>query len=77
MLVKRTGQKRFFYHYNKPARKMTVHWQGQCLLADYLSIMVPAESKVNKRQPRVVMQGWASTVRAVPLSTGWTSVEVW
>jgi hypothetical protein len=77
LLVKRSGQTRFFYHYNKQTKRMTVHYQGKCLPADDLAIMVPAESKFSKRQPRVVMQGWASTVRAVPISNGWTRVEVW
>jgi len=58
------GKWRFFYHYNKKARCMTVHFANACHLAPSgLKCYVPAESKVNKRQPYIVMQGWASEVR--------------
>jgi hypothetical protein len=77
MLAKQTGQKRFFYHYNKQARRMTVHFEGACLPADDLAVMVPAESKRNQHQPRVVMRGWASNIKSVPLENGRIRLEVW
>ena len=54
---------RFFYHYNKQAKKMTVHFQKQCFLVDKISCQVPCETKQNKRQPRIVMQGFCGEVR--------------
>lgn len=78
-LQRGSGQKRFFYHYNKQAKRMTVHWEGQCLPADDITVLVPTESKHNQRQPRVVMQGWANGVTAYPHPDdhGKTRVEVW
>jgi hypothetical protein len=43
--------RRFFYHYRKCDGQMSVHFQGQC---------VPC--KGNKRQPFLVMQGWATKI---------------
>lgn len=53
---------RFFYHYNKIAKKMTVHFRGECILADKLICEAKAESKRNKRQPYLVMQGFARCI---------------
>jgi hypothetical protein len=53
---------RFFYHYNKQAKCLTVHFKGACLPTDDLVCDVPTQSKHNKRQPRVVIQGWATGV---------------
>lgn len=55
---------RFFYHYNKPLDKMTVHFRGVCYNADDIDCNPPARSKRNKTQPRLVMQGWARKVTA-------------
>lgn len=59
---------RFFYHYNKPLSKQlgrvmwSVHFRGTCHMVEAISCLVPAESKVNKRQPYAVMQGFAEAV---------------
>ena len=55
-------QRRFFYHYNKQQKRMTVHWKGQCILTDEIVCKVPAETKTSDRQPQYVLQGWASDV---------------
>lgn len=55
-------QYRFFYHYNKPQKKMTVHFRGQCHLAKHLRCLVPCETKWNATQPNIVMQGFASAI---------------
>lgn len=53
---------RFFYHFNKHEVKMTVHWKNQCIVVDNVKCYVPCETKWNKRQPRLVMQGFAEYV---------------
>lgn len=53
---------RFFYHYRKQDGKMSVHFRGQCLPCQDVKCLVPCETKRNKRQPRLVLQGFASKV---------------
>ena len=56
---------RFFLHYNKPLSKQkgehywSVHFRGTCHMVKNIKCELPTESKVNKRQPFVVMQGYA------------------
>lgn len=54
---------RFFFHYNKPKKAMTVHFRGTCYIAKDVKCFVPCNSKWRKSQPRLVMQGWANTVQ--------------
>jgi len=53
---------RFFYHYNKQNKKMTVHYRGICYLVKDIDCQVPCNSKWNKTQPNLVMQGFAKEV---------------
>ena len=53
---------RFFYHYYKAKRKMSIHFRGTCTTVDHIQCDVPCETKWNTRQPRLVMQGFASQV---------------
>lgn len=62
---------RFFYHYNKPAGRMSVHFRNKCHIVDNIDCQVPASTKWNKTQPRVVMQGFARKVR---ITKGGTTV---
>lgn len=41
---------------------MSVHFKGMCYQVDYIECNVPCETKYNKRQPYLVMQGWAENV---------------
>lgn len=60
---------RFWYHYNKPASRkhgyplMTVHFKGQCMLTTQVHCNVPSQTHRRKRQPRMVVRGWAKNVR--------------
>ncbi len=60
---------RFFLHYNKPASQAakrplwSVHFRDKCLIVDTIRCARPTESKVNKRQPYVVMRGFAHDVK--------------
>jgi len=59
---------RFFFHYNKPeSRKrgvpiLSVHYKGQCMLTENLTISVPTSSKKNKRQPHMVITGQCNSI---------------
>ena len=57
---------RFFYHYNKQSDKMTIHFRNKCHQVDYILCNAACESKRNKRQPRIVMQGFTKDVKVVP-----------
>ena len=55
-------QRRFFYHYNKQKKKMTMHWKNTCICVDEIVCYVPAETKTAQTQPHYVLQGWANSV---------------
>lgn len=55
-------KKRFYYHYRKCDRLMSVHFEGTCFPVQHVKCHVPCETKWNKRQPYLVMRGWASSV---------------
>lgn len=55
---------RFFYHYHRfGQKKLSVHFKGKCMMTDSIECKVPCESKFNKRQPLLVMRGYASKVK--------------
>lgn len=56
-----TKRYRFFFHYHKVAKKMSVHFSKMCYLVDDISCMVPCETKHNKKQPYIVVQGWMTS----------------
>ncbi len=56
---------RFFYHYYKRHKRMSVHWKGKCHVVDDVVCNVPCETKWNKTQPNLVMRGWAKDFKIV------------
>lgn len=55
-------KRRFFFHYRKSTGQMTVHFGGQCIPCRDIKCMNAVETKRNKRQPFLVMQGFAENV---------------
>ena len=53
---------RFFYHYNKKEKKMTIHFRKKCYIAKEIRCFRMCETKWKESQPNLVMQGWASEV---------------
>lgn len=53
---------RFFYHYYRQYNEMSVHFRGKCYRVTDIICQVPCETKWNKRQPNLVMRGWAKDV---------------
>lgn len=60
-----SGKYRFFYHFRKCQNKMSVHFKGVCVGAKDVICRVPCNTKWNKRQPYLTMQGFASKVTLV------------
>jgi hypothetical protein len=56
-------KRRFFYHYRRCDKQMSVHFKGHCLPCQNVECRVPCETHRQKRQPFLVMRGFASTVR--------------
>ena len=54
---------RFFYHYRRSDKKMSVHFKKQCLSCEDVVCKVSCETKRNKIQPYLVLQGFATNVR--------------
>ena len=55
-------KRRFFYHFRKCDKRMSVHFKTQCIPVENVVCAVPCETKRNKRQPLLVMRGFATTV---------------
>lgn len=54
--------RRFFFHFRKQTGELTLHWNKQCISVKDVVCNVPVETKWNKQQPHVVLQGWATSV---------------
>lgn len=53
---------RFFYHYFRGKKAMSVHFKGVCYVVDNIQCDAPCETKWNKRQPYLVMRGYAHEI---------------
>ena len=53
---------RFFYHYYKQHKCLSIHFKGKCYKVKDIICNVPTESKWNNSQPNLVMRGWANDV---------------
>lgn len=53
---------RFFYHYFRGKKAMSVHFRGACYVVNDIKCDAPCETKWRKRQPYLVMQGFANNV---------------
>lgn len=53
---------RFFFHYRRSTGGMTVHFRGKCYPCKQVHCFRPTETKYNKIQPFLVMQGYAEEV---------------
>lgn len=67
---------RFFFHYRKCDGRMSVHFRGSCTPCDDVVCRPKCETKRNKRQPYLVMQGFATGITVDPLNAGKTIVTI-
>jgi hypothetical protein len=58
-------KRRFFFHFRKSTGELTLHWQKQCIPIKDVVCNVPLETKWNKIQPRVVLQGFAEKIEII------------
>jgi len=58
-------KRRFFYHYYRAYKCLSLHWKGACHRVQDVEVHVPTESKWRKGQPQLVIQGWAEDVEFV------------
>jgi hypothetical protein len=58
-----TKKYRFFYHYFKQKKCMSVHFKKQCIQCKNVICYAETESKWNKTQPQLVIQGFASDIK--------------
>jgi hypothetical protein len=56
------GMRRFFFHYHRQKKKMSVHFDGKCHVVESVGCLVPCETHYNKRQPFLVMRGFCNEV---------------
>jgi len=54
--------RRVFFHFRKMDKHMTIHIAGACYKVWDVECRVPIETKRNKRQPYLVMQGMSKCV---------------
>ena len=54
---------RFFYHWRKVDDRMTVHFRDRCINVHGVTCQTECNEKRNKRQPRLVMQGFCKDVK--------------
>lgn len=53
---------RFFFHYRKQTKQMTVHFRGQCIPTQNVECHAQCNTKWNKIQPNLVLQGFCSNI---------------
>lgn len=53
---------RFFFHYFKSKKKMSVHFRDKCVIVDDVKCNCPAETKWRKTQPNLILQGFCKNV---------------
>lgn len=53
---------RFFYHYYKQYKCMSVHFRNTCYKVQNVVCEVPTETKWNKTQPNLIVRGWCNEI---------------
>lgn len=54
---------RFFFHYNKHKKMMSVHFRKHCILVDDVVCNTRCNTKWSKIQPHLRMEGFTTDVR--------------
>jgi hypothetical protein len=54
---------RFFFHYRKQTGGMTIHFKNTCISVKDIECKVKCETKRNKTQPYLVLQGFCKGVK--------------
>ena len=51
---------KFFFHYRKTTKGMSVHFRGKCYPCIDVICTVMCRTKRNKIQPHLVLEGWCT-----------------
>lgn len=51
---------RFFFHYYKAKKAMSIHLKNTCYVVKDVKCLVPCETKWKSTQPQLVMQGFCT-----------------
>jgi len=62
MILESKKPRRFFYHYFKAKKRMSIHFAGACHVVDDVVCKATCETKWRRTQPQLVMQGFARKV---------------
>lgn len=60
---------RFFYHFNKPMTLKkgeviwSLHFRKKCYFVKNINCLVPTNTKINKTQPKGVVQGFCTDIK--------------
>ncbi len=68
------SKKRFFYHYYRQYKCLSIHYNGTCTKINNVKCSVPVETKWNKTQPNLVIQGFANDVTYIEDKSGITAI---
>lgn len=60
--MNKNSKYRFFYHYRRSDKRMSIHFKKQCIPVENIICQVPCETKRNKIQPYLVLQGFATEI---------------
>lgn len=53
---------RFYYHYYKQYKCMSVHFKNKCYKTKNVICNVPTETHWNKKQPNLIVRGFAEYI---------------
>lgn len=56
-------KRRFFYHYNKIKKLLTVHHNKTCYLVNNIKCDVKTETYWRKVQPRIIVRGFCKKLK--------------
>lgn len=56
---------RFYFHYNKQHKQMSVHYRGKCHIIKHVYCFAPCQTKYSTTQPYLRMQGYTEKMEIV------------
>lgn len=62
MILESKKPRRFFYHFYKAKKAMSVHFAGACHTVNDVVCQAKCETKWRPQQPQLVMQGFARRI---------------
>ena len=57
-----TKKYRFFYHYHRQKKMMSMHFRGKCYATNNIICLSPCQTQWKKTQPYLVMEGFTTDI---------------